>query len=184
MKAQQMDKYYAEILKVAREKAGLTQEELAMRAGLNQNRISRMERGISRLNLTDYVKAMSVLSYDKIKGMLPGEPGLEDILCQLLNFHYTQLQYSGNEIKFTDLFGPLVAYHEGNEGEVLYLPAKQPPWYALGNDLNTIQEKSQSNPEATGRPPGDIGQLPLPLRVWSEVSVNRPTGENRPNLRS
>ena len=81
MKAQQMDKYYGEILRVAREKAGLTQEELAMRSGLNQNRISRMERGISRLNLTDFVKAMSVLSYDNIKELLPGERGLEDILC-------------------------------------------------------------------------------------------------------
>ena len=175
MKAQQMDKYYGEILRVAREKAGLTQEELAMRSGLNQNRISRMERGISRLNLTDFVKAMSILSYDNVKGLLPGERGLEDILCKLFGFHATKFQYSDPGILFTDLEGPLVAYKEGSNGELLYLQCPQPAWhYGVCEDSNTVPKGSQPYAETTRQQARDLGQLPLPLGVWSETSVDPP----------
>jgi transcriptional regulator with XRE-family HTH domain len=79
MKKDPLNKYYADLLRKAREKVGLTQAELGMQAGLPQERISRMERGISSISLPDYVRVMQVLGVQHIKVLLPGEPGLKDI---------------------------------------------------------------------------------------------------------
>ena len=169
------DKWYGEKLRLARIKAGLTQVQLSMRAGLPQERISRMERGKNSINLTDYVRAMRALNTEYVKGMSPGDGGELDIFCQLSNFAILKFQDSQNDIRFTDLRGPLVAYREGSNGEVIYLPANQPAWYELRENLSTIQKESQLDPEAVGHRPANINQLSLPLRIWKQVAVGTPS---------
>jgi transcriptional regulator with XRE-family HTH domain len=70
---------FAENVMIYRKRAGLSQEDLAFRAGLHRTAISQLERGVSLARIDTVVKlagALSVPPGDLFKGMAwkPGGP--------------------------------------------------------------------------------------------------------------
>lgn len=57
-------KLLREALTNARETAGLTQEQLAKRMGWNQTFVSKIERGVRRLDLVELIAICDVLNID------------------------------------------------------------------------------------------------------------------------
>lgn len=71
MKNDELNKFYANIIKQSRLKSGLKQCQVAAKAKINQELISRMERGISEISLPRFVRVMTAIDPKFIKDIVP-----------------------------------------------------------------------------------------------------------------
>ena len=65
-----IDKFFADVLKARREKSGMTQEDLATKAGLDRTYISMLERGLRKPSLEavfSLAKALDINAVEMVK---------------------------------------------------------------------------------------------------------------------
>lgn len=74
------ERYNADVLLAARKAAGLTQEELAARLGVDKGYISRVERGLTEPMVSTFYRLARALGYrvDLVRVDAPGAEGTAD----------------------------------------------------------------------------------------------------------
>jgi transcriptional regulator with XRE-family HTH domain len=73
---------FGERLKEAREKAGLTQQQLAAQAGLPRTSVTNIERGGQKIALHQMVIFAGALGLEPAALLPDGEPDLEDLVAE------------------------------------------------------------------------------------------------------
>jgi transcriptional regulator with XRE-family HTH domain len=73
---------FGERLREAREKAGLTQQQLAAQAGLQRTSITNIERGRQKVGLHQLVVFAGVLGLEPAALLPDGDPDLEDLVAE------------------------------------------------------------------------------------------------------